>query len=496
MHGRGKSDGPVVPAKLPNNAACAVAEVVEERGPAEGNAVSETRPGRRAGVSVCSELGRVRQVARKEKDVRFTALLHHVTVERLEEAYRAIRPGAAPGVDGVTWRDYGLDLEANLRDLHARVHRGAYRARPSRRSYIPKPDGRLRPLGIAALEDKIVQRAVVGVLNAIYEQDFLGFSYGFRPGRSPHQALDALATAIKRRKVNWVLDADIRDYFTSLDHSWLERFLEHRIADRRVLRLIQKWLRAGVVEDGRWSETDQGTPQGASISTLLANVYLHYVFDLWVHRWRRRHARGEVIVTRYADDVVLGFQHRDDAERFWAALRERFAKFGLGLNEDKTRLIEFGRFAAQSREARGLGKPETFEFLGFAHISAKSQAGWFKLQRITSKKRMRAKLRTVKTELMRRRHLPIAEQGQWLRSVVLGHNAYYAVPDNSKAITAFRNGVTRHWRRALTRRGQRGRVNWQRMRRIADHWLPIPRIVHPWPDERFDATTQGRSPVR
>jgi RNA-directed DNA polymerase len=286
MHGRGKSDGPVVPAKPPNNATVVAAEVVEERGPAKGNAVSETRPGRRAGVSVCSELGRVRQVARKDRDARFTALLHHVTVERLEEAYRAIRPDAAPGVDGVTWRDYGQDLEANLRDLHARVHRGAYRARPSRRSYIPKADGRLRPLGVASLEDKIVQRALVAVLEAIYEHDFLGFSYGFRPGRSPHQALDALAVGIKRRKVNWVLDADIRDYFTSLDHSWLERFLEHRIADRRVLHLIQKWLRAGVVEDGQWSETDQGTPQGASVSTLLANVYLHYVFDLWIDHWR------------------------------------------------------------------------------------------------------------------------------------------------------------------------------------------------------------------
>jgi group II intron reverse transcriptase/maturase len=346
------------------------------------------------------------------------------------------------------------------------------------------------------LEDKIVQRAVVGVLNAIYEQDFLGLSYGFRPGRSPHQALDALAVGIKRRKVNWVLDADIRDYFTSLDHSWLGRFLEHRIADQRVLRLIHKWLRAGVVEDGQWSETDRGTPQGASVSTLLANVYLHYVFDLWVHQWRRRHAWGEVIVVRYADDFVVGFQHRGDAERFWAALRGRFAAFGLGLHEEKTRLIEFGRFDAQSREARGLGKPETFEFLGFTHISAKSRAGWFKLQRITSKKRMRAKLREVKTELMRRRHLPIAEQGQWLRSVVCGHSAYYAVPDNSQAITAFRNGVTRHWRRALRRRGQRGRVNWRRMRRIADHWLPIPRILHPWPDVRFDARTQGKSPVR
>jgi RNA-directed DNA polymerase len=496
MHGRGKSDGPVVPAKPPNNAASAAAEVVEERGPAKGNAVSETRPGHSAGVSVSNELGRVRQVARKGRDVRFTALLHHVTVERLEAAYRAIRPGAAPGVDGVTWGDYGQDLEANLRDLHARVHRGAYRARPSRRSYIPKANGRLRPLGVAALEDKIVQRAVVEVLNAIYEQDFLGFSYGFRPGRSAHQALDALAVGIKRGKVNWVLDADIRDYFSSLNHLWLGRFLEHRIADRRILRLIQKWLRAGVVEEGKWSETVEGTPQGASISTLLANVYLHYVFDRWVHQWRRQHARGEMVVVRYADDFVVGFQHRADAMRFWAGLRERFAKFALGLHEDKTRLIEFGRFAAQSREARGLPKPETFEFLGFTHICAKSRNGWFKLQRITSKKRSRAKLREVKTELMRRRHLPIAEQGQWLRSVVCGHSAYYAVPDNSPAITAFRNGVTRHWRRALSRRGQRGRVNWKRMRRIADHWLPIPCILHPWPDVRFDARTQGRSPVR
>ncbi len=470
--------------------------MVEGRGPAEGNAASETRPGRRAGVSVSSELDRVRQVAQKDKDVRFTALLHHVTVERLESAYRAIRPGAAPGVDGVTWWDYGLDLEANLRDLHARVHEGAYRARPSRRSYIPKADGRLRPLGVAALEDKIVQRAVVEVLNAIYECDFLGFSYGFRPGRSPHDALDALATGIRREKVNWVLDADLRDYFSSLDHSWLVKFLEHRIADRRVLRLIQKWLRAGVIEDGIWSESERGTPQGASVSTLLANVYLHYVFDLWVHQWRGRHARGDVVVVRYADDFVVGFQHRADAERFWGDLRERFANFGLELHEDKTRLIEFGRFAAPSREARGLPKPETFDFLGFTHICAKSRNGWFKLQRITSKKRLQAKLREVKTELMRRRHLPVPEQGRWLQSVVRGHRAYYAVPDNSDAIRAFRDGVTRHWLRALRRRSQRTRLTWRRMRRLADRWLPTPRIMHPWPDVRFDARTQGRSPVR
>ena len=497
MHDRGKSDGCVVPAKPPNNAASAEAEVVEGRRPAEGNAASETRPGRSAGVSVSSDLDRVRRVARKDKDVRFTALLHHVTVERLEAAYRAIRPGAAPGVDGVTWRDYGQDLEGNLRDLHARVHRGGYRARPSRRAYIPKADGRRRPLGVAALEDKILQRAVVEVLNAIYERDFLGFSYGFRPGRSQHDALDALAVGIEKRSVNWILDADIRDYFSRLDHSWLERFLEHRIADRRVLRLIQKWLRAGVIEDGKWSETLQGTPQGASASTLLANVYLHYVFDLWVHQWRGRHVRGDMVVVRFADDAVVGFEHRDDAERFLADLRDRFAEFNLELADEKTRLIEFGRYAARNRKARGLSKPESFDFLGFTHACGKTKKnGWFALKRVTSKKRLRAKLREVKTELMRRRHLPIAEQGRWLESVVRGHSAYYAVPDNSQAITAFRNGVTRHWRRALGRRGQRGRVTWARMGRLIARWLPLPRILHPWPDVRFDASTRGRSPVR
>jgi RNA-directed DNA polymerase len=496
MHDRGRSDGPVVPAKPPNNAADAAAEAVEERGPAKGNAASETRPGHRAGVSVPSELDRVRRVARKDEDARFTALLHHVTVDRLWSAYRAIRPGAAPGVDGVTWRDYGRDLEGNLRDLHARVHRGAYRARPSRRAYIPKADGRQRPLGVAALEDKIVQRAVVEVLNAIYECDFLGLSYGFRPGRSPHDALDALAVGICDKRVNWVLDADIRDYFSSLDHSWLLKFLGHRIADKRVLRLIQKWLRAGVIEDGRWTACDEGTPQGASVSTLLANVYLHYVFDLWVHQWRRRHARGDMIVVRYADDFVVGFKHRDDAQRFLACLRERFAKFGLGLNPDKTRLIEFGRFAARDRDRRGEGKPETFDFLGFTHACAKRKDGRFKLKRVTSKKRLRAKLREVKTELMRRRHEPIPEQGRWLASVVRGHCAYYAVPDNIDAVAAFHNQATRHWYRALRRRSQRTRLTWERMHRLGARWLPPVRILHPWPNVRFDARTQGRSPVR
>src|SRR5215210_3103715 len=332
MHDRGESDGPVVPAKPPNKAGRPVAEAVEGRGSAEGNAASKTRSGHSAGQSASSALDRVRQVAQKDGDARFTALLHHVTVDRLRAAYRAVRPGAAPGVDGVTWQDYGRDLEGNLRDLNARVHRGAYRARPSRRAYIPKTDGRRRPLGVAALEDKILGRAVVEVLNAIYEADFLGFSYGFRPGRSPHDALDALATGIVRKRVNWVLDADIRDYFSSLDHSWLERFLEHRIADERVLRLIRKWLRAGVIEDGAWSKSVEGTPQGASASTLLANVYLHYVFDLWVHQWRRRKARGHMVVTRFADDFVVGFEFRRDARWFLAELRERFAKFGLELH--------------------------------------------------------------------------------------------------------------------------------------------------------------------
>jgi group II intron reverse transcriptase/maturase len=497
MHERRKSDGPVVPAKLSNKAVDAAAEVVEGRGPGEGNAASETRPGRRAGVSVSSDLDRVRQVAQKDKDARFTALLHHVTVDRLELAYRAIRPGAAPGVDGVTWKDYGHDLEANLRDLHARVHRGAYRARPSRRVYIPKPDGRRRPLGVASLEDKILQRAVAEVLNAIYECDFLGFSYGFRPGRSPHDALDALAVGIEKRRVNWILDADIRDYFSKLDYSWLEKFLEHRIADRRVLRLIQKWLRAGVIEDGDWSETVQGTPQGASISTLIANVYLHYVFDLWVHQWRGRQARGEMIVVRFADDAVVGFEHRDDAERFLADLRDRFAEFNLELAEEKTRLIEFGRYAVRDRKARGLAKPESFDFLGFTHVCGKTRkSGRFALKRVTSKKRMRAKLRKVKTELMQRRHDPIPDQGQWLASVVRGHSNYYAVPGNIDAVAAFHQQALRHWRRALRRRSQRSSLTWERMHRLDQRWLPTDRILHPWPSVRFDARTQARSPVR
>ncbi len=437
----------------------------------------------------------MRRVARTDREARFTALLHHVDVDRLRAAYWALEPKAAPGVDGVTWVDYGRDLEDNLRDLHARVHCGGYRARPSRRVFIPKPDGRQRPLGVASLEDKILQRAVVEVLNTIYEADFLGFSYGFRPGRSPHQALDALAFGIQRKRVNWVLDTDFREYFSSLDHQWLERFLEHRIADRRVLRLIQKWLSAGVIDDGTWTQADTGTPQGAPLSPLLANVYLHYVLDQWAHQWRRRHAQGEVIIVRWADDFIVGFEHRGDAERFQADLRARLARFALELNAEKTRLIEFGRLAARERRARGLGRPETFDFLGFTHICANTKSGRFKLKRITSSKRMRAKLREVKTELMRRRHLPVPEQGRWLGSVVRGHLAYYAVPGNGKAVNGFRFVVIRHWHRALRRRSQRSRLNWKRMLRLAQRWLPPVRILHPWPDARFNARIQARSPV-
>jgi RNA-directed DNA polymerase len=494
MDGRGKSDRPVIPARPPNKAAAA--EAAEERGLAKGNAASETRTGPRAGQDVPNGLDRVRRIAAKNKEARFTALMHHVSLERLWRAYWDLSPKASPGVDGVMWEDYGQDLVANLRDLHDRVHSGRYQARPSRRAYIPKADGRLRPLGIAALEDKILQRAVVEVLNAVYETDFLGFSYGFRSGRSPHDALDALAVGIERKRVNWVLDADIRDFFTSLDHGWLGNFLEHRIADKRLLRLLRKWLKAGVIENGKWSQTLEGAPQGASASPLLANVYLHYVLDLWADWWRKRYAHGDVIIVRFADDFIAGFEHQADAQRFLEDLRERFAKFALELHPGKTRLIEFGRHAARRRKARGLGKPETFDFLGFTHICGKTRSGRFGLRRYTISKRMRAKLHEVRKELWRRRHLPVPEQGRWLGSVVRGHCAYYAVPGNSKAIRAFRDQVTRHWHRALRRRSQRTRLNWERMDRLATRWLPQARISHPWPSVRFDARTQGRSPVR
>jgi RNA-directed DNA polymerase len=489
MNEGGKSDRPVVPANLPNNAVEAATEVGEGRGRAKGNTDSETHPGHSAGTGASSALGRVREVARRDKDVRFTALLHHVSPGRLRAAYWAIRPQAAPGVDGVTWVEYGRDLEANLQGLHERVQAGRFRAKPSRRVYIPKADGRQRPLGVASLEDKIVQRAVVEVLNAVYEVDFRGFSYGFRPRRGPHHALDAVAVGMTTRRVNWVLDADIRDFFGQLDHAWLRRFLEHRVADKRVLRLIDKWLAAGVIEDGQWTAGEEGSPQGASASPFLANVYLHYVYDLWVDWWRRTQAHGEVITVRFADDFIVGFEHEEDARRFLDELHQRLAKFGLELHPDKTRLIEFGRHAARRRRSRGLGKPETFDFLGFTHICATTRSGWFWLKRITIAKRMRAKLREVNDQLKRRRHQPIPVQGQWLRSVLQGHAAYYAVPGNTDAVSAFRYQITRHWFKALQRRSQRDRMTWTRMDRIATRWLPRARIMHPFPAQRFAART-------
>jgi group II intron reverse transcriptase/maturase len=421
--------------------------------------------------------------------VRFTALLHHVSIDRLRAAYWGLAPKAAPGVDGVTWTDYGQNLETNLLDLHARVQSGRYRAKPSRRAWIPKADGRLRPLGIAALEDKIVQRAVVEVLNAVYEVDFRGFSYGFRPGRGQHDALDALAAGIYQRRVNWVLDADIQNFFGQIDHTWLRKFVEHRIADKRVWRLIGKWLAAGVIEDGQWTACEEGSPQGASISPLMANLYLHHVFDLWVDWWRRTQARGDVIVVRFADDTIVGFQYEEDARRFLTELRERLAGFGLALHPDKTRLIEFGRRAARDRAVRGLGKPETFDFLGFTHICARVKSGRFWLKRITISKRLRAKLREVNDQLKRRRHQPIPVQGRWLRSVMQGHLAYYAVPGNTGAVKAFRHQVTRHWFKALRRRSQRTGMTWERMSRLTTRWLPKVRTMHPFPEVRFAART-------
>ena len=431
-------------------------------------------------------LGRVREVALKDKDARFTALLHHVTPGLLLRSFDGLKRDAAPGADGVTWRDYERGALPRLEALRDRVRSGKYRAVPSRRVYIPKADGRLRPLGIASLEDKVLQRAVCEVLNAVYEADFKGFSYGFRPGRSQHDALDALYAGLTRKRVNWVLDADIRGFFDHLDREWLAKFLRHRIADERVLRLVMKWLNAGVIEDGTWSDSGEGTPQGGSLSPLLANVYLHYVLDLWADWWRKTRARGNVVITRFADDFIVGFQYQDDAERFLAELRGRLAKFSLELHPDKTRLIEFGPHAARDRTARGEGKPETFTFLGFRHI-ARMTRGRFWIQRITDRKKMTAKLKSVKAELMRKRHLPVPEQGRWLASVITGHQAYYAVPGNAKAVGTFRHQVTRHWRHALSRRSQKGRVTWERMNRIASRYLPRTRTVHPWPDKRFAA---------
>jgi group II intron reverse transcriptase/maturase len=500
MNDGGKSDKPVVPAKGANKGSGEPppAERLEGRGLAKGNSGEQTRFWTQGQTDLHDALDRIRKAAKEDKEQRFTALWHHVyNVNRLRQAYYALKREASPGVDGETWASYGAALETNLKDLSGRLERGAYRARPVKRVYIPKADGRQRPIGITALEDKIVQRATVEVLNAVYETDFLGISYGFRPGRSQHDALDAVTVAIEQRKVSWVLDADIRGFFDTMDHNRLMEFVAHRIADRRVQRHIQKWLNAGVLEDGVWREAEEGVPQGGSISPLLANLYLHYALDQWVHWWRQHRARGDVIVVRYADDFIMGFQYKDDAERMHAELRERLKKFNLELSEEKTRLIEFGRFAASNRDERGKGKPETFDFLGFVHICGRTRKGAYCVLRKTMAKKVCAKLKALSVELRKRINQRIADVGRWLRSVLIGHYQYYGVPRNYKSLHAFRNRVIERWRQALRRRSdKKGRITWERMNHLADRWLPTPRIVHPYPSERLRVRTQGKSPVR
>ncbi len=491
MNGYRKSDSSVLPEKSPNKTApIAVAEEAEGRELAKGNLRQQNAPRTQGRAGAQNALEQIRLAAARDRKMRFTALLHHVyKLATLRAAYLSIKREAAAGVDGETWRHYGERLEDNLGALATRLQRGAYRAKPVRRMYIPKADGRQRPLGVTALEDKIVQRATVEVLNAIYEIDFLSFSYGFRPGRSQHDALDALYAGVLRGKVNWVLELDIRGFFDAIDHEWLVKFLEHRIADRRVVRLIQKWLNAGVLEDGKRTRMEAGTPQGGSASPLLGNVYLHYAFDLWVRAWGRKHARGEVRVVRFADDIVLGFENQSEAEQCWQELAQRLRKFGLELHPDKTRLLEFGRYAAENRKRRGQGKPETFDFLGFTHICAKTRGGRFTVLRQTIRKRLQAKLGEVKTELQRRLHDPIEEVGKWLRAVVRGHVQYYGVPMNSPALASFRSQVAWLWHRTLLRRSQKRRLTWERMRRLAARWLPPPRICHPYPLRRLGVIT-------
>ncbi|MBU6298153.1 MAG: group II intron reverse transcriptase/maturase [Alphaproteobacteria bacterium] len=485
MHGGGKSDSAIVAVKPTNKAGRPAAESVEPRAEAKGNADQQSMRRAQDRESVSQALERIRQAARQRKKERFTTLLHHISTEQLRTAFFELKRSAAPGVDGRRWQDYGADLESNLAELHDRVQRGAYRALPSQRRYIPKSDGRQRPLAVAAIEDKIVQRAAAAVLNAIYEEDFLGFSYGFRPKRSQHDALDALIVGITSTSVNWILDADIRSFFDSVDQSWLVRFVEHRIGDKRIIRLIRKWLKAGILEDGVVTVSENGTGQGSVISPLLANVYLHYCFDLWAERWRRREATGNVIIVRFADDIVVGFEHESDARRFWEAMRERLQEFSLTLHPDKTRLIEFGRYAVANRKQRGLGKPETFTFLGFTLLCGQSRKGHFLLKRKSRCDRMRVKLQKIKQELRRRMHQPIPEQGKWLKRVVTGYFAYHAVPTNSHALIAFHYHVTDLWRRSLRRRSQKDRTTWKRITRLVNDWLPKPVILHPWPNQRF-----------
>ena len=498
MYEPGKSDSRVVPKKVPNKAGRPAAEGLEGRRLAKRNLPQATTLRTQGRARVHAALGRVRQAAEQQKGVRFTALLHHIyAIDTLRAAFYELERDAAPGVDGETWEHYGQGLEANLVALSDRVGRGTYRPQPVRRVYIPKRGDakQQRPIGVTALEDKLVQRATSMVLNAVYEREFAGFSYGARPGRNAHQALAALDQAIEKRRVKWVLDADLRDFFGSLDHAWLIRFVEHRIGDQRVVRLLRQWLAAGVLEDGTWTRSETGTPQGGSISPLAANLYMHYVFDLWAERWRRTGARGDLIIVRYLDDFIVGFQIRKDAEEFLIALRERLGQFGLTLHPDKTRLLEFGRYAAQNRQERGQGKPETFQFLGFVHSCGRSRSGEFRVQRHTVGERLRAKLKAVKAELRRRRHDPIPEVGEYLAAVVRGHSQYYGIRGNWRAIGRFRDEVSRLWHRALSRRSQKGVVRWDRMQRLIQRFIPPAHLVHPSSWVTFAVMTQGRSPV-
>jgi RNA-directed DNA polymerase len=474
----------------PKRKASLPAEEAEGRHPAKGNSGQQNMHRTQGRERMQQALERVRQAAKKDKGLRFTALMHHVySIDTLREAYFSLKRRAAPGVDGRTWTQYGEGLEEKLKELSSRLRRGAYRAKPVRRAYIPKADGRQRPIGVTAMEDKIVQAATAEVLNAVYERDFLGFSYGSRPGRGQHDALDAVSVGIQQRRVSWVLDADLRGFYDAIDQGWMVKFVEHRIGDKRIVRLIQKWMKAGVLEDGKRERQEKGTPQGGVISPLLANVYLHYALDLWVNAWRRREGCGDLIIIRYVDDFVVGLQHRDEAERFLADLRQRLGKFGLELHPDKTRLIQFGRFASERRAEQGKGKPETFEFLGFTHCCGVAKNGGFEVKRKTMKKRQRAKLKELKGELKRRRHDSVPEVGEWLRSVLDGHYRYYGVPHNVRALHAMQEEVTKLWKTTLGSRSQKGYVTWTRMRRLKRCYLPDPKIYHPFPNQRLCVKT-------
>ena len=467
-----------------------MAEKVEKRRMAERNPSKQNRGRAQNRITLPNELDRIRHAARKNREEQFVSLWHHVyDIGRLRRSFLKLKRNSAAGIDKMTWKEYGQDLENNLENLSKRLQQGSYRAKAVKRVFIPKLDGRKRPIGIPVLEDKIVQKSMVEVLNAIYEVDFLGFSYGFRPGRSQHNALNAVVEAIEGRKVNWVLDVDISGFFDAIDHEWLIKFIEHRVRDKRVIRQIRKWLNAGVMEVGQWRKTEEGTPQGGSASPLLANIYLHYVFDLWANSWRKRKESGDVVMIRYADDIVLGFQYQHELKRFLKELEKRFEKFNLKLHPRKTHSIEFGRYAAERRKERGKGKPETFDFLGFTHICSRSRMGKFTVLRKTSVKKMRNKLQELKRTLREKMHWSIPDVGKWLKSVIIGHCRYYGVPWNGKSLTTFRSVLTRMWYKTLRRRSQKSRITWKRMNRLAKIWLPIPFICHPYSNKCMRVTT-------